>query len=478
VLIIDNEPATVSIASSQPVLLEGIRASKVTLNFTRLGVTNAALTVNLGYTGTATKGADYNAPSTVSIAAGATTASINVTPIDDTLVDGTETATVSILSGSGYVIGSNSSVDITIVDDELLPGNTLFADTFDAAGSSANWAVNGAGTDTHSDFGYNYGADGIPEAPSSPAGSAAQRGLKLHVNETAATVGGMSLSPMNGNFQNSYRLRFDMWLNYAGPLNNANVPGQTQSGSAGIGVTGAEPVYPTATVSSGIWFSETCDGAAAATLGDYNAYAAGTLYDDTSGVYAAGAGAGVRDNVNAYYAAWPAVSAPAAEVTAHPTQTGTTGLGTFGNAWHKAAITKRASNNSVIWNIDGRRIATIDISALGSFISTNVFIGFHDAFPSVTTNAACQFGLFDNVRIETLSRPSITSLSPTGSTVVIDFTGEENDSTTDFEIQAASTVTGPYVPVAGTIVQLSNPVKFEATVPASGSPAFFRVHRL
>jgi hypothetical protein len=201
------------------------------------------------------------------------------------------------------------------------------------------------------------------------------------------------------------------------------------------------------------------------------------LFDDPSGVYAAGTGAGVRDNVNAYYTPWPSVSAPASEVTAHPTQTGSTGVGTFGNAWHKVAITKRANNNTVAWNMDGRRIATVDISALSFFISTNVFVGYHDPFASLTTNAVCQFGLFDNVRVETLSRPSITSLAPSGGSVVIDFTGEEGDATTDFEIQAASVVTGPYVPVAGPITQLT-PVKFEATVPASGSPAFFRVHRL
>src|SRR5207249_3508256 len=158
------------------------------------------------------------------------------------------------------------------------------------------------------------------------------------------------------------------------------------------------------------------------------------LFGDVSGVYAAGTNSGTRDNLNAYYAPWPAVSAPAAEVTAHPTQTGTTGVGTFGMAWHKVAIMRHGTN--VTWDIDGRRLATVDTTLLS--LSTNVFVGYHDPFATpLTTNAAAQFGLFDNVRVESLSRPNIIAISYQGTFVLIDFTGENGDTIADFEIQAS-----------------------------------------
>ena len=36
------------------------------------------------------------------------------------------------------------------------------------------------------------------------------------------------------------------------------------------------------------------------------------------------------------------------------------------------AITKRVNNNSVIWNIDGRRIATVDISVLAPDLAVTI----------------------------------------------------------------------------------------------------------
>ncbi|MFM6348449.1 MAG: S8 family serine peptidase, partial [Dolichospermum sp.] len=74
---------------------------------TRTGSTTSALTVNIAMSGTATNGADYTTiPTTVTFLAGSATAVVNLNVIDDTLPEGTETAILTVLAGSGYTPGS------------------------------------------------------------------------------------------------------------------------------------------------------------------------------------------------------------------------------------------------------------------------------------------------------------------------------------------------------------------------------------
>ncbi|MFM6723414.1 MAG: Calx-beta domain-containing protein, partial [Dolichospermum sp.] len=74
---------------------------------TRTGSTASALTVNIAMCGTATNGTDYTAiPTTVTFLDGSATAVVNLNVIDDTLPEGTETATLTVLAGSGYTPGS------------------------------------------------------------------------------------------------------------------------------------------------------------------------------------------------------------------------------------------------------------------------------------------------------------------------------------------------------------------------------------
>ncbi|MFM6607093.1 MAG: Calx-beta domain-containing protein, partial [Dolichospermum sp.] len=74
---------------------------------TRTGSLTSALTVNIAMSGTATNGTDYTAiPTTVTFLAGSATAVVNLNVIDDTLPEGTETATLTVLAGPGYTPGS------------------------------------------------------------------------------------------------------------------------------------------------------------------------------------------------------------------------------------------------------------------------------------------------------------------------------------------------------------------------------------
>jgi hypothetical protein len=474
VTILDGDAPKVSLSTAQPILLEGVSAASVTMTLTRVGLTNSALSVGIGYSGTATLGADYAAPATVALAAGAITTTFKMTPIDDNLIEGNETAIVTVLNGTNYQAVAPSAVTNTIVDDEILPGVPIFADAFNSVDAGTNWTVSPYSGDTYADFGYDYSVDGIPEAPSSSGAFAPRRGLKMRANEVSAAVAGISASPANADFEGNYRLRFDLFMSYSGPLNNASVPGQTQAAEAGVGVSGTQTVWPLGFEGQGIWFTTTGDGGNAAVTGDYNAYGGNVPFGDTSEVYAAGTTNGPRDNVNPYYAPWPAVTAPPAMVSVYTNQTGSTGVGSWGLAWHKHVITKRGT--VVSWDVDGRRVAAVDASTNGVTLANNVFVGYYDPYLSVTTNATTEFGLFDNVRVESLGRPLIGATAKTGATVNFVFLGEDGDQVADFDVQAAGLVAGPYTGIAATITKID--ATHFAVSASSASGSFFRVRRL
>jgi hypothetical protein len=83
------------------------------------GSTTAALTVSLAFSGTATSGTDYQAiASSVVIPAGAASATVNVTPIDDAVAESAETVVATVQSGTGYDVGSADSATITMADND------------------------------------------------------------------------------------------------------------------------------------------------------------------------------------------------------------------------------------------------------------------------------------------------------------------------------------------------------------------------
>ncbi|MFM6011705.1 MAG: Calx-beta domain-containing protein [Dolichospermum sp.] len=88
---------------------------------TRTGDTTSALTVNIAMSGTATNGTDYTTISTpVNFAAGSATALVNLNVIDDTLPEGTETAILTVLAGTGYTVGAAASATVNIADKPII----------------------------------------------------------------------------------------------------------------------------------------------------------------------------------------------------------------------------------------------------------------------------------------------------------------------------------------------------------------------
>jgi len=95
----------VTVVANDPNAGEPANPGQYTL--TRTGSLTSALTVNIAMSGTALNGADYaTIPTTVTFAANSSTAVVNLNVIDDPLVEGTETATLTVLGGSGYTPGS------------------------------------------------------------------------------------------------------------------------------------------------------------------------------------------------------------------------------------------------------------------------------------------------------------------------------------------------------------------------------------
>ncbi|MEB3144883.1 MAG: FG-GAP-like repeat-containing protein, partial [Cylindrospermopsis raciborskii 1523720] len=89
--------------------------------FTRTGVISNALTVNYTIGGTATNGTDYNNIGTsVTFAAGSSTATVTVDPTADTTAESDETVILTLASGTGYTIaaGTRSGVGGTITNDD------------------------------------------------------------------------------------------------------------------------------------------------------------------------------------------------------------------------------------------------------------------------------------------------------------------------------------------------------------------------
>ncbi|MEE6161262.1 hypothetical protein U9R62_07885 [Cylindrospermopsis raciborskii DSH] len=80
-----------------------------------------ALTVNIAIGGTASSSANCSTiPTTVTFAAGSTTALVNLNVIDDTLIEGTETAILTIRNRNELYVGSANNCHVNIADNGFL----------------------------------------------------------------------------------------------------------------------------------------------------------------------------------------------------------------------------------------------------------------------------------------------------------------------------------------------------------------------
>ena len=115
--ILDEDSPVITISSTDTNAAETGDTALVTLS--RVGSTNNAVTVNLIRGGTATAGTDYSGiNATAVIPAGATSLTLTLTPLQDAVAEGVETAVISLTLGVGYSFGPPSSATNFIADDD------------------------------------------------------------------------------------------------------------------------------------------------------------------------------------------------------------------------------------------------------------------------------------------------------------------------------------------------------------------------
>src|SRR6185312_4950595 len=151
----------VTIVASDGTATENNPADTGVFTVSRSGSTAGSLNVNYTIGGTAVNGTDYQSLSaTVTIAAGQSTATITVTPIDDSLAEGNETVVLTLSGSANYVVGTPASATVIIIDDEPpLPVVTITAS--DATATENNPADTGIFTvsrtgSTVSSLGVSY----------------------------------------------------------------------------------------------------------------------------------------------------------------------------------------------------------------------------------------------------------------------------------------------------------------------------------
>jgi len=132
-----------------------------TFRVSRTGSTASPLTVFYTVGGSATNGTDYQSLSgSVTIPGGSSTALITVTPIDDSLMEGSESVVVQLQVNAAYTIGSPSSATVMIADNDVTgpdlvetavsnpPASAVLGSSFSVTDTVRNQGTTSAGAST------------------------------------------------------------------------------------------------------------------------------------------------------------------------------------------------------------------------------------------------------------------------------------------------------------------------------------------
>lgn len=108
---------TVQINATTPIALENpVTPGVFTIS---RDLTNSAVTVNYQIAGTAVNGTDYNTITTnVTLAAGAFTGTVTITPVNDASIEGNETVILNLWPNVAYTLSTPTNATVTIVDDD------------------------------------------------------------------------------------------------------------------------------------------------------------------------------------------------------------------------------------------------------------------------------------------------------------------------------------------------------------------------
>ena len=111
-----------------------------TFTLDRGSATNGTLTVNYTFSGTATPGSDYteSGSGSVTFAAGASTANVVITAVNDAVAERLETVILTVTPDAAYNIGSSGTGTATITDDNDDNNDVLVRYIFTDANSTAS----------------------------------------------------------------------------------------------------------------------------------------------------------------------------------------------------------------------------------------------------------------------------------------------------------------------------------------------------
>jgi hypothetical protein len=144
-----------------------------TFTFTRVGESEADLSVNFMVSGTGLIGSDYEPlGTTVTFAAGLTTVTMVLKVLDDTVSEQEESVTVTLTEGVGYSLGEPSSATVAIRDDDgdtivdnAMASAVTYAGTWTASKTTPGyWA-----TDYHHDGNAEKGSKTATFTPTLPS---------------------------------------------------------------------------------------------------------------------------------------------------------------------------------------------------------------------------------------------------------------------------------------------------------------------
>ena len=110
---------------------------KLAVTTTLSAVTSRNVTVDLGFSGTASYPADYTrSGTTITIPAGSTSGSVTLTGVNDTVLEGNETIIVDITDVTDGIESGTQQVTVTVTDDDAIPPVTLSWNSTSPAKSS------------------------------------------------------------------------------------------------------------------------------------------------------------------------------------------------------------------------------------------------------------------------------------------------------------------------------------------------------
>lgn len=268
----------------------------------------------------------------------------------------------------------------------LIPAHaSLFSETFDTAGSSSSFLLTqvGGSTDVIT-FGYDYSGNSIPEAPSTPVGAAATRGVFLQANKPTSgggAINGINLTAAAGgvaiSFGQEISFSFDMWLGYAGST------ATTEQALFGINTDGAGINSRTGATQSGadgIWYHVATEGGYGATSTTPNSRDVVNYIGNT-----VPSGGRLDNNDAPFPALFPNVGGI---------------LGTPGNQWVTVVVQETGGN--VRMSMNGTEV--FNVANTGP-TSGSVFIGYQDPFSASLADPATSFAVFDNVTVTAVPEP-------------------------------------------------------------------------